>query len=90
MEVYSKTTRFALACNNSDQIIGVFVCQCVCYSVPEVSNVCKSILCNYGYLLGAGLRNKKVCRKFFKNPLVLISLCNNSNQIGVFICQCVC
>ena len=31
MEVYSKTTRFALACNNSDQIIGVFVCQCVCY-----------------------------------------------------------
>ena len=43
MEVYSKTTRFALACNNSDQIIGVFICQCVCYSVPEVSNVCKSI-----------------------------------------------
>ena len=31
MEVYSKTTRFALACNNSDQIIGVFTCQCVCY-----------------------------------------------------------
>ena len=31
MEVYSKTTRFALICNNSDQIIGVFVCQCVCY-----------------------------------------------------------
>ena len=31
MEVYSKTTRFTLACNNSDQIIGVFVCQCVCY-----------------------------------------------------------
>ena len=30
MEVYSKTTRFTLACNNSDQIIGVFVCQCVC------------------------------------------------------------
>ena len=26
MEVYSKTTRFALACNNSDQIIGVFIC----------------------------------------------------------------
>ena len=43
MEVYSKTTRFALACNNSDQIIGVFVCQCVCYFVPVVSNVCKSI-----------------------------------------------
>ena len=87
MEVYSKTTRFALTCNNSDQIIGVFVCQCVCYSVPEVSNVCKSILCNYSYLLGAGLR---CVESFFKNPLVLISLCNNSNQIGVFICQCVC
>ena len=26
MEVYSKTTRFALACNNSDQIIGMFTC----------------------------------------------------------------
>ena len=36
MEVYSKTTRFALACNNSDQIIGMFVCQCVCYSSVEV------------------------------------------------------
>ena len=31
MEVYSKTTRFAIACNDSDQIIGVFICQCVCY-----------------------------------------------------------
>jgi len=30
MEIYSKTTRFALACNNSDQIIGAFVCQYVC------------------------------------------------------------
>lgn len=30
MEIYSKTTRFALACNNSDQIIGVSVCVCVC------------------------------------------------------------
>ena len=35
MEIYSKTTRFALACNNSDQIIGV----CVCLSVY----VCESV-----------------------------------------------
>ena len=43
MEVYSKTTRFALACNNSDQIIGVFVHQYACYSYVECVLVCSSV-----------------------------------------------
>ena len=40
MEIYSKTTRFALACNNSDQIIGVSVCVCVYVSVHLHVHLC--------------------------------------------------
>ena len=43
MEIYSKTTRFALACNNSDQIIGMcVVCRCVLTGV--CLGVCYSML----------------------------------------------
>jgi len=49
MEIYSKTTRFALACNNSDQIIGVFCVSVVClfgvFGVYSVVYICVCSVC---------------------------------------------
>ena len=53
MEIYSKTTRFALACNTSEKIIGVYCKLTEIYELYHKKNSLHSLL-GWGELGGGG------------------------------------